>query len=141
MHLWAHSDASYLCESKARSRAGGVVFLSDSPKFPILPDDPPPTPNHTVIVVFNILDALMSSAQEAETGAGFVTACALVPARITLIELGHPQGPTPLQIDNHCTKGILTDEIKQKCSRAMERGKWTIMYGRQQQRNYKTRSR
>ena len=62
----------------------------------------------------------MSSAQEAETGAGFVTARELVPARITLEELGHAQGPTPLQFDNQCAKGILTDEIKQKCSKAMD---------------------
>ena len=62
MHLWAHSDVSYLCESKARSRVGGVAFLSDSPKFPIILDDPPPTPNHAVIVVCKILDAVMSSA-------------------------------------------------------------------------------
>ena len=120
LHLWAHSDASYLCESKARSRAGGVAFLSDAPKFPILPDDPPPTPNHAVIVVCKIIDAVMSSTQEAETGAGFMTARTLIPARITLEELGHPQGPTPLQFDNQCAKGILTDEIKQKCSKAMD---------------------
>ena len=89
MHLWSHSDASYLCESKARSRAGGIAFLSDIPKFPILPDDPPPTSHHAIIVICKILDAGMSSAQEAETGAGFVTARQLVPARITLTELGH----------------------------------------------------
>ena len=120
MHLWSHSDASYLCESRARSRAGGVAFLSEQPKFPILPDDPPPAPNHAVIVICKILDAVMSSAQESETGAGFVTARELVPARITLNELGHAQGPTPLQFDNQCAKGILTDEIKQKCSKAMD---------------------
>ena len=74
MHQWAHSNASYLCESKARSRAGGVAFLSDSLKFLILPDDPPPTFNHAVIVVYKILDAVISSAQEAETGSGSVTA-------------------------------------------------------------------
>ena len=106
MHLWAHSDASYLCESKVRSKASGVAFLSDAPKFPILPDDPPPTPNHAVIVVCKIIDAVMSSTQEAETGAGFVTARTLVPARITLAELGYPQGPMPLQFDNPCAKGI-----------------------------------
>ena len=33
MHLWAASDASYLCESRARSRAGGILFLSDKPYY------------------------------------------------------------------------------------------------------------
>ena len=120
MHLWVHLDALYQCESKARSRAGGVAFLSDTPKFPILLVDPPSAPNHAVIVICKILDAVMNSAQESKTGAGFVTARPLVPVRITLTKLGHPQGPTPLHFDNQCAKGILTDEIKQKCSKDMD---------------------
>ena len=90
MHLWAHLDASYLCESKVRSRMCRVDFLSDDPKFPIFLDDPPPAPNHAVIVVCKILDAVMSSAQEAETRTEFVIARALLPARITLTKFGHP---------------------------------------------------
>ena len=120
MYLWAHSDALYLCEVKARSRAGGVAFLSDTYKLPILPDDPQPAPNHVVIIVCKKPDAVMSSVQEVEIGAGFVTAHTLVPARITLTKLGHTQGPTPLQFDNQCSKGISTDEIKQKCFKAMD---------------------
>ena len=49
-----------------------------------------------------------------------MTARTLVPVYITLTELGHPQGPTPLQFDNQCAKGILTDEIKQKYFKAMD---------------------
>ena len=100
MHLLAHSDASCLCKSKARSRAGGVVFVDNSSKFTILPDNRPPDPNHAAIVVCKILDAVMSSAQEAETGAVFMTIRVLVSACITLTKLGLLQGPTPLQFDN-----------------------------------------
>ena len=120
MHLWAHSDASYLCETKARSRAGGFHFLSDKPQLPITANDPDPTPNGAVNVICKIIDAVMSSAQEAETGAGFINAKELVPMRTTLEELGHPQGPTPLQFDNKCATGIMNDDVQQRRSKSMD---------------------
>ena len=120
MHLWAHSDASYLSESRGRSRAGGYAFLSDRPTFPIYHDHKPPTPNAPIHIVCKIIDAVMSSAQEAETGAGYITARDLVPIRQTLHEMGHPQGPTPLQFDNKCATGIINDNVKQKMSKAMD---------------------
>ena len=97
MHLWAASDASYLCESRARSRAGGTLYLSDKPHFPILPDSEPPTPNGHTQVISKIIDTVMSSAQEAENGTGFITAKEIMASRVTLDEMGHQQtGPTPL---------------------------------------------
>ena len=71
-------------------------------------------------MVCKIIDAVMSSAQEAETAAGFLTAKELVPVRQTLIEMGHPQGPTPLQFDNKCATGIMNDTVRQKRSKAMD---------------------
>ena len=120
MYLWAHSDSSYLCESKGRSRAGGHAFLSSKPSFPIHNDSKPPPTNAAILVVCKIIDAVMSSAQESETGAGFITARELAPIRETLKEMGHPQGPTPLQFDNKCATGILNDNVKQKMSKAMD---------------------
>ena len=120
MHLWAHSDASYLCEPKGRSRAGGFVYLSSKPQLPLAPNSPPPPSNAAIHIVCKVIDTVMSSAQEAETGAGFVTAKDLVPIRQTLEEMGHPQGPTPLQFDNKCATGIINDNVKQKMSKAMD---------------------
>ena len=62
----------------------------------------------------------MSSAQEAETAAGYLTTKELVPIRQTLIEMGHPQGSTPLQFDNKCATGIMNDIVRQKRSRAID---------------------
>jgi hypothetical protein len=45
MHLWLHSDASYLNESKARSFNGGFFYLSDKLKLPIKAEDPAPPLN------------------------------------------------------------------------------------------------
>ena len=120
MHLWLHSDSSYLNEPKARSRAGGYFYLSDKPKLPIKSTDPMPTLNAPIHVNSKVIDAVMSSAQEAETGAGFFNAKDAVPLRQTLEDLGHPQGPTPIQFDNACATGILNDKVKQRRSRAMD---------------------
>ena len=113
MHLWAHTDASYLSESKARSRAGGYYFLSDKPKLPIQANDPPPPLNGAISAKSKIIDAVMSSAQEAETSAGYYNAKEIIPLRQALEELGHPQGPTPLQFDNISATQILKEEVGQ----------------------------
>jgi hypothetical protein len=62
----------------------------------------------------------MSSAQEAETGAGYLNARDMVPLRQTLAELGHPQGPSPLQFDNKCATDLMNDKIRQKRSKVMD---------------------
>ena len=120
MHLWIHTDASYLTEPKARSRAGGYHYFSSKPKLPIHENDPPPPHNHPVFVLCKIIEAVMSSTQESETGGGYMNAKEGLLIRQAAIEMGHPQGPTPLQFDNKCAHGILTGEMKQKASRTMD---------------------
>ena len=102
MHLHIHSDASYLSEKNARSRAGGLFFLGSAPTAataatrPALSlQSPRPTRNTSplngaVHVHCSIMRAVLSSATEAETGALFCNAKEAVPLRITLEELGHP---------------------------------------------------
>jgi hypothetical protein len=64
--------------------------------------------------------SVLSSATEAETGVLFHNAKDAAPFRITLLELGHPQGPTPIQTDNACASGIINDTVKQRRSKAMD---------------------
>ena len=54
MVLAAHSDASYLSESKARSRAGRHFFMSN--------DEAIPSNNGAVLTVYQIIKAVMSYA-------------------------------------------------------------------------------
>ena len=61
MGLAVHSDASYLSEPRARSRAGGHFFMSS--------DTVSPPNNGAVLTVSQIIKAVMSSAAEAELGA------------------------------------------------------------------------
>ena len=112
MCLWAHSDVSYLCKSKGQSRAGGVSFLSSKPSFCIHNDSKPPPTNAAILIVYKVIDAVMSSAQEPETGAWYITTRELAPVRETLKEMGHPQGLTPLQFDNKFATEIINNDVK-----------------------------
>ena len=61
-----HSNAGYCNKKKARSRAGGHFFLSNDETFP---------PNNGVILTnATIINAVMSSAAEAELGALYLNA-------------------------------------------------------------------
>ena len=62
----------------------------------------------------------MASAAEAEYGALFLNGQAAVPIQTKLIEMNHPQTPTPIQVDNSTAVGIAKKIIKQKLSKAMD---------------------
>ena len=110
--LAVHSDAGYLNESKARSRAGGHFFLSN--------DSQNPPNNGAVLTITQIIDAVMSSAAEAELGALFINAKEAVHMRQILSEMGHPQPRTPIQTDNKTANDLLTNQIMPKALKAMD---------------------
>jgi hypothetical protein len=123
MVLRLHSDASYLSETRARSRAAGWFFLSDAPTDPTkppLPEDPPAPDNGPIHVLCAIMAAILSSAMEAELGALFYNAKDATTFRTTLIEMGHPQPATPIQTDNSCAAGIVNSTVKQRRSKAID---------------------
>jgi len=111
MILNIHSDASYLSESKARSRAGGFFYLSNN-------SDSPPI-NGAIHVHNSIMRSILASATEAEVGALFYNAQDGKMLRTTLNDLGHPQPATPLQTDNEVAEGIVNDCVKQCQSKAI----------------------
>jgi hypothetical protein len=113
MKLEIHSDASYLSEPKARSRAGGHFFLTRKNNN-TTPD------NGAVLNVAQVIKAVMSSAAEAELGALFINAKIAVPMCHTLEELGHPQGRTPIQTDNSTADGVVNGKIQPKATKAMD---------------------
>ena len=112
MILAVHSDASYLSEPKARSRAGGHFFLSHDVPFP---------PNNGAVTnIAQIIKTVMSSAAEAELGALYINAREAVPMRATLEEMGHPQPRTPVQTDNTTALGVVKNNIQAKRTKAMD---------------------
>ncbi len=114
MVLKIHSDASYLSEAKARSRAGGHFYLGDQPS------NQPERGNGAILNKSKIMRNVMSSAAEAECGAVFENTTDAVPLQTTLEEMGHPQPPTPIQVDNSPAYGFANKQIKQQKSKSMD---------------------
>ena len=123
MALSIHSDASYLSEAKARSRAAGYYHLTDplpNPNNPPRPTDTPQWRNGAILVLSSIMPMVLSSATEAELAALFYNAKEACTLRTTLEEMGHPQQPTPIQTDNEVAVGLAHDTVKQRRSKAMD---------------------
>ena len=79
-----------------------------------------PPHNGSIHILCKIIDAVMSSAQEAELGAGFLNAKEIIPIRQALIEMGHPQGPTPVQFDNKTATDLINGDSQQRRSKHMD---------------------
>jgi len=112
MILHIHSNASYLSETKARSRAGGIFYLSNNSKTPPL--------NGAIHIHSGIMRSVLASATEAEVGALFYNAQDGAMIRTTLEELGHLQPATPIQTDNEVADGIVNDRVKQRQSKVID---------------------
>ena len=112
MVLIVHSDASYLSEPEARSRAGGHFFMSS--------DVANPRNNGAVLNIAQLIKAVMSSAAEAELGALYINAREAVPMRQLLTEMGHAQPSTPIQTDNSTACGVVNNNIQPRRTKAMD---------------------
>jgi hypothetical protein len=110
-----HSDASYLSETKARSRACGHFFMGWMPKH-----DEPIKINGAFYVNSTILKFVVASAAEAELGALFHNCQDGIIFRQTLTDMGHPQPKTPVHCDNATAVGIANNTVKRQRSRSME---------------------
>ena len=112
MILAVHSDASYLSEAKARSRAGGHVYLTNTNDENFR--------NGAVLTVSTIIKHVMASASEAELAAMFYNSREAIPLRITLAEMGHKQPPTTMTVDNSTAHGLTEGAMIPKRSKAMD---------------------
>jgi hypothetical protein len=68
MILYIHSDASYLSEREAKSRAGGFFYMGN------ISDTAKKLTNRAILIISTVLKHVMSSAAEAEIGALFINA-------------------------------------------------------------------
>ena len=87
-----HSDASYLSEPGAKSRAGDHFYLKNKTDRD--------TNNGAVLILSKIIKHLMTSASEAEIAALFLNCKTAIPLMIALEEMGHPQPKTQVVTDN-----------------------------------------
>ena len=117
MQMTAQSDASYLSETKARSRAGGVIHFGLNQDGSV---------NGAVEYISTVIPTVCSSAAEAEYASLFLVGKAITEHRTALHELGHPQRATEITCDNSCAVGIANNKVKQKRSKAIDmRYHWT----------------
>ena len=91
MVLARQANAGFNNETKARSRAGAHIFLSENESIPRW--------NGPVLTIGQIMKYTVTSAAEAEMIALFLAAKEMVPLRNTQTEMGWTQPPTPLQSD------------------------------------------
>lgn len=112
MVLAVHSDAGYLNEPNARSRAGGHFFLSNHTTH--LPN------NGAILNLTQIIKNVMSSATETALRALFITTRKAVYIRNILMAMGHKQPATPIQTDNLTAEGVINNKIQPKQTKAMD---------------------
>jgi len=107
MILNIHLDASYLLETKARSRLSGTFFMGSSPV-----NGNPIQLNGPILIAASICKFVVASAAEAELGALFYNCQDGTVLRLALEELGHVQPPTPVHCDNSTAVSITNDTVK-----------------------------
>jgi hypothetical protein len=106
MVLTGHSDASYLLETNACSRAGGYFFMSNGNAIP--------SNNGAILMILQIIKVVMLSTAKADIGALYINCREAIPARHTLEYLGRKQPPTPMQTDNTTALGVVNNNFMKK---------------------------
>jgi hypothetical protein len=109
MILQLMSDASYLCRPKAASVVGSVAYLGS-----------PYGINAAISCHSKMISCFVASAAEAELAGGFQIAQAAVHYRRILHDLGYPQPPTLLRMNNTVAISIATESINAKRSKSMD---------------------
>jgi hypothetical protein len=119
MQLVLHSDAGYNNETQARSRTGGHFFLG-------MRNNQPPITNGAILNPTTILKHVASSAADCEVGAAYHNCKEAIPLRLMLTEMGFPQAPTIVVLDNTTALGFIHDTIKQRRTKAMDMRYWWL---------------
>lgn len=119
MQLKLYADAGYANETKARSRAGGHLFLGNKPPTPEIH-------NGAVLNPTSIIRHVASSAAEAEIGSAFISCKEAIPLRNCLHEMGWPQDATPVTLDNTTATGFATNTTKVNRTRAIDMRYWWL---------------
>ena len=112
MKLVCHSDGSYLSESEARSRAGGILFLGDCKDNE--------APNAPICFLSVIIKTVVSSATATEYAAAFIVAQAAISIINTLADLGYPQSETEIFCDNLCAVGLANNTFNLKRTKTID---------------------
>ena len=123
MVLQLMSDASYLSRPKARSVCGYDSYLGS-----------PNAINGPISCGSWMINCVCGSVAEAELAGGFQAAQTATHHRAILSDLGYPQPPTMLRMDNTVAIGIAAGQMNAKRSKSMDmRFFWLVDRVKQQQ--------
>jgi hypothetical protein len=109
MLLQCMSDASFLCRPRARSVCGLHCYLGDENAI-----------NGPISCNSKMISCVVASVAEAEFAGGFQVAQLAVYYQRILYDLGYPQPPTIIRIDNTVAIGLATASINAKRSKSMD---------------------
>ncbi len=112
MRLHLQSDSSFGTRSHGRSVAGEIAYLGN---------EDPTEINGPILVHSSVIQNVMASIGEAEYAAAFYTAHMASGLRKTLSDLGYPQPPTHILVDNEVASGIANNTIKTKHTKSIDR--------------------
>ena len=96
----------------------GFFFLSNNTEDP--------TNNEAVLNIANTLKNVMSSTAKAEIEALFLNLRQDIPVKTTLIEMGHQQPPTPIQVDNTTALGFVDKNITPASTTSTDMDVWSM---------------
>ena len=108
------NSGSYLSTQKSCIQAGGYFYLSNNSIYSVTCPH-----NGPIYVLAKIQKNVLWSAAEAEIGATYANAREYIPIHNMMIDMGHPQPPTPIQVDNTMAVGFANSTIKQKMLKAI----------------------
>jgi hypothetical protein len=114
MILHIHSDASYLSENEAKSRAGGVFYMGSDTKTN------KKLRNGAILIIGKVLKTCNVFSSGSRNWGSFHNAKEGAVLRTTLEELRHKQPATPMETDNTTATGYSNGTIKQKRTKAMD---------------------
>ena len=104
-----HSDASYLTQPKARSRAGGYWFMTTQKRNA--------KNNDAVLNIAKIIRNVATSAASAEIVGLFINTRQAIPVPRLLGEMSHKQPVTPTRTDNTITAlGFVSKDLNPKAT-------------------------
>ena len=102
MILVIDSDAAYLVEPEAKSRAGGFFYLGNQDGKLI---------NGLILILAKFIKFVMALTAKAEIATLFMNAKLAVLIRQALNEMGHPQPATKIKTNNSTADGFVNDTI------------------------------
>ena len=118
MVLHVDSDAAYLVAPGAKSRIAGFYYFKNAPDGNVIKPL-----NNPIHVECKYLRHVVTSAAESEVGGLFHNCQTAIPIRNCLLQMGHPQPPTPIKTDNTTARDFTYNNIAIKKAKA-----WDMRY-------------